>query len=211
MALGTEAYKRKKTHEEAIALAVTATRHIIDSFTPKAKSIDCEDITETDFNNKLQFAKYMITGKAIGCFNLAAKWAPDAIKEAKLGLDLDVPQNTKNITSCAFEVVKAMDGSEEEAIMVAGFAGGLGLSGKGCGALAATMWKITLELVKKGEWKYTINNPLFDELVETFYKVSDYKMECSDICGKKFDSIEEHSEYIKNGGCKEIITTLAKS
>ena len=124
---------------------------------------------------------------------------------------MELPKNAKQTKSCASEVIKMMDGSDEEAIMVAGFAGGLGLSGKGCGALAAKMWKITLELVRTGEWKYTINNPLFDELIEKFYQVSDYKMECAEICGRNFESIEEHSEYIDGGGCREIISTLAKA
>lgn len=211
MALGTEAYKRKDDQGEAIALAVIATAHIMKSFKPKADSIDCEDITETDFNNKLQFAKYMLTGKAFGCFNLAAKWAPDAIQEAKVGLELEIPNESTNTKSCASEVIKKMGGSDEESVMVAGFAGGLGLSGKGCGALAAAMWKMTLEIVKKGEWKYSTNNPIFDKMIEEFYQVSDYRMECSEICGKKFNSLEEHSDYIRDGGCKDIIAKLAKS
>ncbi len=33
-----------------------------------------------------------------------------------------------------------MLGTEEESIMVAGFAGGIGLSYNGCGALGAALW-----------------------------------------------------------------------
>ena len=33
-----------------------------------------------------------------------------------------------------------MGGTEEESIMVAGFAGGIGLSGNACGALSAAIW-----------------------------------------------------------------------
>ncbi|MEN8154414.1 MAG: hypothetical protein ABFR75_10370 [Acidobacteriota bacterium] len=36
-------------------------------------------------------------------------------------------------------------------------------------------------------------------------------MECNKICGKKFDSINEHTEFIKNGGCRELINVLAKT
>ena len=46
-----------------------------------------------------------------------------------------------------------MGGSEEEIAMVAGFAGGLGLSGNGCGALSAAIWKTILELVRKENWR----------------------------------------------------------
>ena len=33
-----------------------------------------------------------------------------------------------------------MGGSADEAVMVAGFGGGMGLSGNACGALAAAVW-----------------------------------------------------------------------
>ncbi|MCK7536420.1 MAG: C-GCAxxG-C-C family protein [Marinilabiliales bacterium] len=38
-----------------------------------------------------------------------------------------------------------MGGTEEESIMVAGFAGGIGLSGNTCGALTAAIWYKMLE------------------------------------------------------------------
>ena len=89
--------------------------------------------------------------------------------------------------------------------------GGLGLSGNGCGALGAAIWKTTLELVKKGDWKYTLSNPTFDKILEKFYEASDYKMECKEICDRRFKTIDEHSDYIKNGGCNNLINVLAQS
>ncbi len=71
----------------------------------------------------------MLSGKFVSCFTLTGKWAPEAIKAANEGLSVeqtDLPQHCK---SCASEVIKKMGGSEEEMAMVAGFAGGLGLSG----------------------------------------------------------------------------------
>jgi len=41
--------------------------------------------------------------------------------------------------SCASEVVRRMGGRDEERVMVSGFAGGLGLSGNGRGALSAAI------------------------------------------------------------------------
>jgi hypothetical protein len=211
MALGTEAYRRRDDQGEAIALAINATKHIVESFLTKSVSTECEEITETDMTNKWSLAKYMLTGKMFGCFNLAAKWAPDAITAAYEGLDIELPLNAQETKSCASEVIKKMGGTDEETVMVAGFAGGIGLRGSGCGALGAAMWKITLELVKKGDYKYTTSNSTFDKILEKFYEVSDYKMECSEICGKTFNSVEEHTEYINSGGCSKLIDVLAQS
>jgi hypothetical protein len=211
MALGTEAFRRRDDQGEAIAMAMTATQHIMDSFLNSSNSIECEEITNADFNSKLGLAKYMLTGKMFGCFNLAARWAPYAIEEAHKGLAIELPDYASESKSCASDVIKKMGGTDEEIVMVAGFAGGLGFSGNGCGALGAAIWKTTLDQVKKGEWKYTISNPTFDKILEDFYEASDYEMECSKICGKKFKTIDEHSEFIKNGGCSKIISILAKS
>ncbi len=211
LALGTESFRRCDYKGEAIAMAMTATQHIVESFLGSAKSIECEEITETDMTNKWSLAKYMLTGKMFVCFNLAARWAPEAIKTAHEGLSVKLSTNAQQTKSCASEVIKKMGGNDEEAVMVAGFAGGIGLSGNGCGALGAVIWKTTLDQVKKGDWKYTLSNPTFDKILENFYEESDYEMECSKICGKQFKTIEEHTEYINNGGCKKLIDVLAQS
>jgi hypothetical protein len=103
-----------------------------------------------------------------------------------------------------------MGGTNEEIVMAAGFAGGLGLSGSGCGALAAAVWKTILELVKKDQWKYTLNDPVTEKIINTFYEATDYKIECAEICSKTFGSVNEHSEFIKNGGCENLIDKLSK-
>ena len=211
MAVGAESFRRCEDRGEAISTAIIATKHMTESFLSSAKSIDCGDITETDFGNKWSFAKYMFTGKFYGCFKLAEKWAPEAIKSAHEGLSLEKPELKQQPISCASEVIKLMGGSDEYVVMVAGFAGGLGFSGSGCGALGAAIWKITLELVKQDDWKYTLSNPVIEKIMNKFYEASDYKMECKEICGRCFKTIDEHSEYIKTGGCSKILTALAQS
>jgi hypothetical protein len=196
---------------QATAVTITATQHIMESFLITAKSVDCGEITETDFGNKWSFAKYMITGKFYGCFKLTEKWAPEAIKVANKELSIEQPELKQQSLSCASEVVKQMGGSAEEMVMVAGFAGGLGLSGNGCGALSAAIWKTILELVKKEEWKPGFSDPVSEEIINKFYQVSDYEMECHKICGRHFKTIDEHTEFIKNGGCNKLLNAFAQS
>lgn len=210
MALGAEAYRRHKEDlNKATAVTIRATQHIMKSFQNRTKCIDCEDFTKTDFKNKWSFAKYMLTGKFYSCFKLAEKWAPEAIQAAHEGLTLEDYQINEPVLSCASEAVRKMGGSDEESIMVAGFAGGLGLSGDGCGALAAAIWKTIFELVKKENWKSGLSDPDSEKVLNRFFEASEYKMECHEICGKKFNSIDEHSEFIKNGGCENIINVLS--
>ena len=207
---GAESYRRHEDIGLAIAQAVTAAQFILESFVKRAKSANCSIITNCDFNSKYGLAKFMISGKPIRCFKLADKWAPEAIQSSKIGLSkqlLDLPQIP---ISCASEVVRIMGGSNEEIVMVAGFAGGFGLSGNACGALGAVIWMKTLSRVRKDNYKYSLTDPDLEKIKEIFFEETDYKIECWKICGQRFRTINEHTEFIRNGGCSRLINLLGK-
>lgn len=208
MGVGTESYRRFTNPGIATGMAILATQKIHESFLEHAKSPDCIDITNTDWNKKFSIIKFLATGKMVTCFKLAGRWAPAALKAAEEGLangNFDVPANT---ISCASETIRRMGGTEEEAVMVAGFAGGLGLSGKGCGALSAAIWKNTHTRVEKNAYKYSLADPEIERIFKAFYAVTDYEMECSQICGREFTSLADHSEFITKGGCRNLIDAL---
>ena len=143
LAVGVEAFRYSDKLSHAIGIAITATQHVMESFTKRAGSVNCRDITDTDFLNKFEMVKYLLF-KARHCYILAEKWAPEAIQSATEGLSRGQIDSPRLAISCASEVVKKMGGSDEEMVMVAGFAGGLGLSGNACGALSAAIWMNTL-------------------------------------------------------------------
>ena len=210
MAVGAESFRRHDDTGLATAVAIRATQQLMKSFENRTKCIDCEDFTKTDFKNKLSFAKYMITGKFWSCYKLADKWAPEAIESANEGLSKEQTDFTLSPVSCASEVVKKMGASNEEMMMVAGFAGGLGLSGGGCGALGAAIWMNILKLLREGKWKSGFSDPDTEKVIEIFYEATDYEMECQKICGKRFTSLDEHTEFIQSGGCNTLIKVLAQ-
>lgn len=207
MGLGAEAYRITGNLNDAIYLTIYSTQKVMESFENRTKSIDCSDVTHTDFNNKWSFAKYMLSGKFVSCFYLAGKWGPEAVETSRKALSEEFTAS-KGLVSCASEVVKKMGGTEEEMAMVAGFAGGMALRGDGCGALGAAIWKTSLNVLKE-TGKPLPFEPDKNELLNAFYQETEYEMECQQICGKKFNSIEEHSEFIKNGGCEKLINLLS--
>ncbi|MFC1953654.1 C-GCAxxG-C-C family (seleno)protein [Chloroflexota bacterium] len=95
--------------------------------------------------------------------------------------------------------------------MAAGYAGGIGLSGGACGALGAAMWITGMNnpTVEGGLAK--MNNPKVSEVMDRFIKsdAADFRFECSEIVGRKFENISDHSAYLHDGGCSEIIEVLA--
>ncbi|OGU58755.1 MAG: hypothetical protein A2V66_01430 [Ignavibacteria bacterium RBG_13_36_8] len=211
MGVGAESFRRCNNTNQAIGLAIKATQHIMKSFVKRGGSADCGDITETDFSSKLSFAKYFFSGRFLSCFSLADKWAPEAIQAAHEGLSngqRDLPNQCK---SCASEVVKKMGGSNEEAVMVAGLAGGIGLSGNACGALSAAIWMKMLDMCRKQTMKSSLKNPEAEIILEKFYAATDYEIICNEITGKRFNTLDDHTEFIKNGSCSKLINVLAES
>jgi len=217
LAIGTEAFRKYDDKNMAIAATINASKLLVDSFQKRTNTVNCRDISKVDWENKFDFAIYMLKTIAQGlvfspCFNLIVKWTPEATQAANKGLSESISYN-QPCFSCATEVVKKMGATEEESIMVAGFAGGIGLSGNACGALSAAIWYKMLDLGKKnpGKSQPFMNNPDAKKILRNFYMQTDSEILCNKICNRSFCSIDEHSDYIKTGGCSNLIEALAKS
>ncbi|MES0491008.1 MAG: C-GCAxxG-C-C family protein [Leptospirales bacterium] len=211
LAVGAESFRRNSDHAKAIGVAITATQHLVDSFSTRAKTLDCSDITDTDWSSKFGMVKYFFTGKIVSCFKLAERWAPEAIESATQGLSSGQTNLPELPVSCASEVAKKMGATDEEMVIVAGFSGGLGLSGKACGALSAAIWMQTLGLYKKQTGKSYYSNAESQNTLKAFFAETDHEFLCENISGQCFKSVDDHSEFIKKGGCQKLIDILAEA
>ena len=56
-----------------------------------------------------------------------------------------------------------------------------------------------------------MNNPKAGDTIDRFIKSksADFKFECSEIVGRRFENIGDHAGYLRDGGCSEIIEVLA--
>jgi len=217
LGIGTEAYRKFEDKNMAIASAIIASKRITESFQKRTNAINCSDISKVDWDNKFDFVIYILKTIAQGfvfspCFNLISKWTPEALQVATNGLSEKITYSQPCL-SCATEVVKKMGGTEEESIMVAGLAGGIGLSGYACGALSAAIWYKMLIWGKNnhGKPQSMFNNPDAKKVLRTFYIQTDSEMLCKKISNRSFNTIDEHSDYIKTGGCSNLIDALSKS
>ncbi len=210
LAVGAESFRRHDDHEQAIGVAITTTQHLMGSFLKMARSVDCRDITNCDFLSKFSLLKYFLFGKVVVCVKLAEKWAPEAIRTATEGLSHEQNDLTQPPMSCASEVAKKMGASDEEMVMVSGFAGGLGLSGNACGALSAAIWMNTLDR-RRHPGRSANPNPDAKKTLKTFYDATDSEILCHKICRRRFKTIDDHTEFIKNGGCDELIDVLTRA
>ena len=215
LAIGVESYHRYKDTDEAIKMAVEATRQVTESFHKTAGTINCRDITNCNMDSFFGMTRFMIKIMLKGmnnstCFNLAEKWTPEAIEAARAGLNQNRSEASEPALSCASDVVKKMGGSDEEMVTAAGFAGGLGLSGSACGALGAAVWMNSLKWSKDHPGKSAWSNPIAKKTLKKFLAETNSEMLCHKICGQRFKTVEDHTNFIKNGGCNHLINTLAK-
>ena len=213
LGLGAESFRRYDDRGQAIAIAITASQRLVESFSRRAGSVNCLGITNCDWSSKLSMAKYFFSGRVFRCFSLADKWAPEAIQSAIDGLELVSTHLPRPPMNCAIEVARKKGASDEEMGMVAGFAGGLGLSGNACGALAAAIWMNTLSWCKDhpGKAAQFFNNPEAKRPFEAFHSVTGSEILCHEVSGQRFETIDEHTEFLRSGGCDKLIDVLARS
>ncbi|WP_262888216.1 C-GCAxxG-C-C family (seleno)protein [Mangrovibacterium lignilyticum] len=216
LSIGTEALKEYDDEKKAISATIQASGKLFKTFEKQSKAINCWDIQSVKHQSKIGYGKYLLKRALLGdahstCFSLINKWTPDAIKEVKGNVKVNKDE-VHSVTNCASEVVRRLGGSKEEMVMVAGFAGGIGLKGHACGAFSAAIWYKTLRLVKENEGvdQAKIKQPDIKGILRKFYMKTDSELSCNRICGKTFASIQEHAEYIENGGCAAIIETLTE-
>jgi hypothetical protein len=108
-------------------------------------------------------------------------------------------------------VANKLDVSDMQRMMVAGLAGGIGLCGSACGALGAAIWIRELKRLEKGvgNGKTDFKSPGALRLIDRFLECTDYEFECSKIVGRRFESVDDHAAYLRDGGCSRVIEILA--
>jgi len=204
LAAGAQAYRLHGPGPQAEAEAVRASQRLMESFRARHTHINCLELTETEWKNSMQVAKYFIKGGTIRCFRMAGRFAQAAFDETTAVFSEDHPEAPAPPVSCAALLAKNMGASDMHAAMAAGFAGGIGLYGGACGALAAAIWILAL----KGD-NISYNDPRAQDVIERFLKSTDFEFECSKIVGRKFENIDDHAAYLRDGGCSNVLEALA--
>lgn len=211
LAAGAEAFRRFGPDPEAEVRATMAGKRILDSFQEQNKEINCSDITDIDINSSVmkQVTYFLLKGGSIGCLRMSARYAPLAYEEITKAFSEEQVPSIPSPVSCASEFAKKAGVSELHATMVAGFAGGIGLNGGGCGVLGAVLWFHTMNRLKDGDGKIEFKGEEDLALIERFLKISGFEIECSEIIGRKFESVEDHASFVEGGGCAKIINAMA--
>ncbi len=213
LAAGAQAYQVFGAGPTAETAAVLASRRIIDSFSRynRAKAVDCLAISGLNMREKFKardMLRYIFTGRMLRCFTMTPGIARASIAEIDAvyaSPPADVPSPP---VSCSALLVRKAGFSDQHIVMAAGLAGGIGLSGSGCGALGAAIWAYAL--------KHSIAlglkaDPHVKSILDLFSSRFGPDFTCSGITGRKFENVRDHAEFLRQGGCSELITLLASA
>ena len=209
LAAGAEAYRLHGPGPQAETVAIMAAQKIVDSFHARTNAINCTDVIQVDWKDKTGLLKFFVKGGPIGCVRLTAGYAPEAFSAINSALSEEQFETPSAPVSCAAVLAKKMGVSDMHTTMAAGFAGGIGLCGEACGALGAAIWITAMNSNKDGNGKIDFMSPEGMDVIDRFVESADYEFECSAIVGRKFENIGDHTAYLLDGGCSEIIETLA--
>jgi len=209
LAAGAQAYRLLGPGPQAETEAIIAAQRLVESFRARNKHINCLEITEANLQKKTGLIKLFIKkGGPIGCVRMAIAYAPEAYSDINTALsEIDIEAPSPPV-SCSAMLAQKMGVSDMHTVMAAGFAGGIGLSGGACGALGAAIWIIGMNGRKEQVGKKVINSRIADT-IDRFIRSTDFKFECSEIVGRRFENIGDHAGYLRDGGCSEIIEVLA--
>lgn len=211
LAAGTASYTHFRDTNQATTMAMHATRQLMETFSEQSRSVDCRGITGCDWTKRWGSIRYFLTGKTFTCLRLLGRWTTEAFDSAHKSLSGEIRHTDPPVLNCASMVIQKMEGTLEQQVMVAGFAGGIGLSGYACGALGAAIWMLTLRWQKENPNKGAYQIPEAKKLSQAFEEMTRGEYLCHRITGKEIVTIGEHTFYIREGGCKDLITLLVDS
>ncbi|MCP4539166.1 MAG: C_GCAxxG_C_C family protein [Chloroflexi bacterium] len=211
LAAGAQAYRLFGPGPQAETAAIIAAQRLVESFRALKNNVNCLEITGLDKSSsaKQMMMYFFIKGGVIGCFRQAARYAQEAYGEINIALSEKHVKVPAPPVSCAAMLAKKMGLSDMHTVMAAGFAGGIGLSGSACGALGAAIWIMGMNNITEGDAPIDFQDRIALETVDRFMKCTGDKFECTEIVGRKFENIDDHAGYLRDGGCSKIIQLLA--
>lgn len=186
--------------------------------------INCREITEKDLTKLSGRISYFREGLGKMCGRLHLKWAPRAQELIERSLMNYEPK--KSCSNCATRTMQGLRVSSSletlEPTLMAGFAGGIGLSGNVCAALAAGVYTMTTnyQLSRRKKKRDSRFRGSFEELIGNNYRgsLTSIRLEftehfgsvlCLDILDRRFKNVEDHASFVDQGGCENVINFVS--
>jgi hypothetical protein len=222
MAAGFVARSRFNDDETRASAALHAAIHLAKAHSELTGSVNCREITETSLTSLSGRLRYVQQGKGRMCGRLHVRWAPQAQQVIDKALaEFEERTTAGPCANCAVKTLRELKApvrmKASDSVVVAGFAGGVGLLGNVCGALAAGVFamSVTDQLSRRLKKRDSRIRGSFEELSGANYRGAPTRMRlefvrqfgselCIDIIGRRFRDAEDHATFIEQGGCENV-------
>lgn len=185
-------------------------------------SVNCREITGVSLTKLSGRLRYAQQGKGRMCGRLHLKWATQAQQVIdKALLEFGECRPAGSCANCAVQTMRELQPSVKvkarDSLVVAGFAGGVGLLGNVCGALAAGVFAMSAEdqLGREQQNRDSRVRGSLEELAGANYRgaATQLRLEfirqfgsdlCIHIIGRRFQNAADHSTFVEQGGCENV-------
>ena len=220
---------RERFSDDAIRSGATlhAAIHLAKPFPKYSESVNCQEITGTDLTTLRGRFRYFKEGQGRTCGRLHLKWAPRAhhlIDTSLMEYWESKPEGSR--ANCAVRSMQELEARTGQntgiSTSIAGFAGGVGLSGNVCGALVAGVYWLAViqQLGRKRKKRDSRIRGSVEELFGITYWgdltrlrlafVKQFGSElCIDIIGRHFNDAADHGLFVEQDGCMSITKFIA--
>ena len=228
LAAGFAARARFVDDRRRCGAALHAAIHLARAYPALAGAVDCATITEVSLCAPRGRLRYLWRRKDRLCGRLHVEWAPRARRVTDEALaQFEACGATGSCANCAVRTVQTLGSSVgiggEDAVLVAGFAGGMGLAGNVCGALATGAFAMLAgrRLARDPLGRDSRGRRLLEALAGTGERhgaaaglrrafVERFASErCVDVAGRSFPTAAEHHRFVEQGGCEDVVRFVA--
>lgn len=212
------------------AAALDAACRLVGALSEDGWAFTCRGNTGFDLTSLTGRLKYLRSDKPKACGRKALAWASHANTIIDTSIANFDPRSVNTpcancAVNCMSKVTSVTGIGNNESAKVAGFAGGLGLSGSVCGALSVGVFALSIQYYQNRDPQR--RDTVFRAAVQELNLVDgglrklpsrllhDFKVQfgselCKDIVGRKFNDVDDHTQFIADGGCQECCSICGR-
>jgi hypothetical protein len=230
LAAGIRAADRFESPAARQAAGLHATRTTLDEHVEDGNPVDCSEITGFPRWTRWTLFRYALSEKPKVCEAYMAAWGRRFHETIDRALDTFDGEacGGEPLRNCACEAMRRVGEViefevEGYATIPSGLAGGLGLRGNACGALGAAILTQCLQHYTRSEApRDSMLRSVLQEVTGIgagYRKPSERLLQsfqdrygaltCAEITGRRFESLQDHAEFLESGGCGELLEALA--
>jgi hypothetical protein len=225
LAAGFVAQQRFKDDKSKSGAILHTAVELAREFPEYSGFLNCREITEKDLTKLGGRLSYYREGLGKMCGRLHLKWAPRAQELIEKSLMDYKPKSP--CANCAVRTMQELGASTRletwEPTLMAGFAGGIGLSGNVCAALASGVYSMTTnyQISRRKKKRDSQFRGSVEELTGKNYRgtLTNFWLKftehfgsvlCIDIIDRHFENVEDHASFVDQGGCENVINFVSK-